>query len=82
MPQGIPPRSQVRETGCMDDEYGVLVVFGVDHNSVTINNIQFLAGDDEFTRHLFAAIEAAQAQAGTECHGACCITADRETGKD
>jgi hypothetical protein len=56
----------------MEDEYGIRVVFGVDHGSVTVNNVQFLAADDQFTRNLFAAIEAAQAQAGTPCTGACC----------
>jgi hypothetical protein len=69
---------QVRETGCMEDEYGIRVVFGVDHGSVTVNNFQFLAADGEFTRHLLRAIEAAQAQAGTPCTGACCIGLEAE----
>lgn len=69
---------QVRETGRMQDEYGIPIVFGVDHGSVTVNSVQFRAGDDEFTRRLFAAIEAAQAQAGTPCTGACCIGASRD----
>lgn len=64
----------------MEDEYGIRVVFGVDHGSVTVNNIQFLAADDQFTRNLSAAIKAAQAQAGTPCTGACCISADNEEG--
>ena len=68
---------QVRETGRMEDEYGLPVVFGVDHGSVTINNIQVLADDDEFSRLYFAALEAAKAQAGTECNGACCIGAGK-----
>jgi hypothetical protein len=75
----MPISPQVRETGRMEDEYGIRIFFGVDHGSVTVNNVQFPAASDEFTRHLSAAIEAARAQAGTECHGACCLTADRET---
>ena len=79
------PSPQVRETGRMIDVHGFTVVFGVDHGAVTITagSITIVPApddrDNEFTRLYFQALEAAKAQAGTECHGACCITAGRET---
>jgi len=63
---------QVRKTGEMQDFNGDLIEFGVDHDCVTINNLVLPADEDGFSRLLFAALEAAQAQAGTECTGACC----------
>lgn len=88
MSQGIPPRSQVRETGRMLDLHGFTITFGVDHDCVTIDGPKGItvspAADDrdEFTRLYFQAVKAARAQAGTECHGVCCLTANRETEKD
>ena len=58
--------------------HGVRVHVGVDHDAVTIGRY-VLAATDDFSRLYFAAVEAAKANADAECHGACCITADRET---
>jgi hypothetical protein len=68
--------SQVRKTGEMRDFNGVLVEFGADHDCITVNGLVLPADDDEFTRHLSAALEAAKAHAGVECTGACCLGAD------
>jgi hypothetical protein len=65
---------QVRETGRMEDANGARITFGVDHDAVTIDSggaIVVAAANDLLIRLLFAAIEAAQAQAGTPCTGAC-----------
>ena len=88
MTQGIPPRSQVRETGRMTDLHGFTVVLGVDHDAVTITagSVTIVPAaddrDDEFTRLYFQAVKAAQAQAGTECHGACCMGAGTDEALD
>jgi hypothetical protein len=68
----------------MLDVHGFTVVFGVDHDAVTITagSITVPADNDDFARLYFQALEAAKAQAGTECHGACCLTADRDNEKD
>lgn len=73
--KGAPP--QVRETGRLADLDGAEIIFGVDHDAVTIRAggvlLRFALQQAYGFEHRYAAaVVAALDQAGQPCPGACC----------
>lgn len=74
---GKSVRRQVRETGRLADLDGAEIIFGVDHDAVTIRAggvlLRFALQQAYGFEHRYAAaVVAALDQAGQPCPGACC----------